>query len=349
MNLLIQPESGVAPLIKAIAAAKSSIDIVIFRFDYREIERALAAAVHRGVTVRALIAHTNRAGEDGLRRLELRLLGAGIVVARTADDLVRYHGKWMVIDRRELFLLAFNYTHLDINHSRSFGLITRNPNIVREAGKLFEVDTQRLPYEPGLDNFVVSPLNARKQLAAFLQGAKKELLIYDPKISDSSMIRLLEERARAGVDIKILGRMPRRGPNLAVRKLPQMRLHTRSIVRDRTFAFIGSQSLRELELDARREAGLIFRDRAAVGTLIQTFESDWKLAESCGSQEKTDQAPAAAVARKVAKTVAKELPEVAPVLDGAVKEVVGATASVDFNPAEVQEIVKDAIKQASRK
>src|SRR3954466_2080162 len=100
MKLLIQPGDGVAPLIKAISHAKSSIEIVIFRFDQREVEHALAAAVSRGVAVHALIAHTNRAGEESLRKLETRFLGEGITVARTADDLIRYHGKMMLIDGR---------------------------------------------------------------------------------------------------------------------------------------------------------------------------------------------------------------------------------------------------------
>ena len=42
-----------------------------------ELEKALAAAVARGVAVRALIAHTNRGGEKNLRKLEMRLLGRG--------------------------------------------------------------------------------------------------------------------------------------------------------------------------------------------------------------------------------------------------------------------------------
>ena len=42
----------------------------------------------------ALIAFANRGGERNLRRLELRCLVAGITVARTADDLTRYHGKY---------------------------------------------------------------------------------------------------------------------------------------------------------------------------------------------------------------------------------------------------------------
>ena len=58
------------------------------------------------------------------------------------------------------------------------------------------------------------------------------------------MIRLLEERARAGVDIRIIGRLTGQDPRLAVRKMPQLRLHTRTMVRDGRLAFIGSQSLR---------------------------------------------------------------------------------------------------------
>ena len=53
---------------------------------------------------------------------------------------------------------------------------------------------------------MVSPLNARKQLTAFIQGAKKELLIYDMKIADRAMTRLLEERAKAGVEVRVIGK-----------------------------------------------------------------------------------------------------------------------------------------------
>src|SRR5215471_9756914 len=100
MRLLLQPGDGLMPLVKGINKAQSSVEIIIFRFDLSEIERALANAVTRGVFVTALIAHLNRSGEDGLRALEMRLLAAGVTVARTAADLARYHGKLMIIDRR---------------------------------------------------------------------------------------------------------------------------------------------------------------------------------------------------------------------------------------------------------
>src|SRR5215469_9958073 len=81
--LIVQPGDGIAPLLEGIASAKSSVDILIFRFDRKEIEQALVEAVRRGVTVRALIAWTNRGGEHHLRELEARLLAAGVLVART--------------------------------------------------------------------------------------------------------------------------------------------------------------------------------------------------------------------------------------------------------------------------
>jgi phosphatidylserine/phosphatidylglycerophosphate/cardiolipin synthase-like enzyme len=337
----------VLPLVKAINAARSSVQIVIFRFDQREIERALANAVNRGVAVHALIAHTNRAGEENLRRLEMRLLAAGVTVARTADDLARYHGKLMIVDRRELFLMAFNLTHADIERSRSFGIVTRNAALVHEAAKLFEADTKRHTYEPGLDRLVVSPINARKQLAAFIKGAKKELVIYDPKVSDQAMIRILAERAAKGVEIRIIGRITHKVSGVAARKLSGTRLHTRTMVRDGNLAFIGSQSLRELELDGRREVGIIFRDAKIVSKLHRTFQEDWAASEQPGEQRTDDELePSAKIAKKVAKALTRDLPPVAPLLNGAVKELIGGEADVEINSREVQELVKGAVKEA---
>lgn len=346
MKLFVQPKDGIMPLIKAIQRAKKSIDILIFRFDRKDIENALLAAVSRGVTVRALIAYTNRGGEKSLRDLEMRLLAEGVTVARTADDLVRYHGKMLIVDRRELLLLAFNFTSLDIERSRSFGVLTRNPPLVHEAVRLFEADSRRQPYEALLSHFVVSPANARRELEAFIKKARTALSIYDPHIGDPAMIRLLEERARSGVKVRILGKLTRRSTTIEVHKMAGIRLHTRVICRDGEWAFLGSQSLRTAELDQRREVGVIFKSAEAVKTLLRTFEGDWTAAGKAKAEQKEDSPPAAKVAKKVAKAVTKSLTPVAPALEVAVKELVGRQVDVQMNPQELEDTVKDAVIQA---
>src|SRR5205823_2129880 len=189
MKLIVQPGDGVDRIVKGIKKAKKSVEIMIFRLDREEIERALIDAVERGLFVHALMASTNRGGEDKLRKLEMRLLASGVTVARTAGDLVRYHGKMMIVDRKELYILSFNFTHLDIDRSRGFGIVARNPKLVAEAVRLFEADTKRQSYSAAHRKFLVSPVNARKELVTFIKGAKKELLIYDPKITDRAMLR----------------------------------------------------------------------------------------------------------------------------------------------------------------
>jgi len=74
----------------------------------------------------------------------------------------------------------------------------------------------------------------RAQLEAFIKGAKKALHIYDPCISDPAMIRALEERRKAGVEVQILGQLTRKSSTVEIAKLHHMRLHTRMILRDTT-------------------------------------------------------------------------------------------------------------------
>lgn len=291
MKLLVEPDAGVGPIVAGIKRARSTIDTTIFRFDLGEVERALQAAVARGVRVRALVAHTNSDGEKRLRRLELRLLEHGVMLARSDADLVRYHGKLLVVDRAALTVMLFNYTQLDTARSRSFAVTTRNARLVAEALRLFEADLARQAYAPSLGSFVVSPENSRPVLAEFIKGARRQLLIYDPKLTDRVMLRLLAERARQGVEVRVLGKVGKRGAGIDVEKLRGLRLHARVIVRDGRRAFLGSQSLRQLELDARREVGVVVDDAGVVKQVCAVFESDWSAArrDKVETPEKKDE------------------------------------------------------------
>jgi phosphatidylserine/phosphatidylglycerophosphate/cardiolipin synthase-like enzyme len=274
MKLITQPDDGISPILTAIKQARKSIDILIFRLDRGDLARALEAAVARGVVVRALTAHTNRGGEKHLRRLELHLLQQGVTVSRTADDLIRYHGKMMIVDQRTLHVYGFNFTTLDIEKSRSFGIVSRNRRLVQEAMKLFAADFDRQPYVPGFNRLIVSPETSRERLAEFLKGARRELLIYDPGLTDDGMLRIITGRINAGVTVRIIGKVEAKW-NLPFEKYAGKRLHVRAIIRDRRRAFIGSQSLRKLELDRRREVGVIINDRKVVEEMMAVFARDW--------------------------------------------------------------------------
>jgi cardiolipin synthase len=280
MKLIVQPRDGWSEFLSAIRQAKKEIDLVIFRFDRPDIAKAIDAAIKRGVVVRALVAHTNRGGEKNLRKLEQRFLETGAIVARTGDEFVRYHGKLMVVDKSILWLMCFNLTALDVGRSRSFAVVSRQRTDVQQALKLFEADATRQPFEPSPSQLVVSPENARTILTDYIRKTKKQLLIYDPKVADQAMLKALMDQVKSGVDVRIIGKVSKAGNDLPHEKYPGKRLHARVIIRDHHDAFLGSQSLRKLELDKRREVGIVVKDQSVVAELARTFEEDWALTDS---------------------------------------------------------------------
>jgi len=341
LKLLIQPDNGIKPLLEALKKAKKRIRILIFRFDRVEIEKALVAALGRGVDVQALIAYTNQGEEKNLRRLEMRLLAQGITVTRTADDLVRYHGKMLIIDDKALFLLGFNFTHMDIDLSRSFGVAISKPSVVKEAVRLFECDAKRRPYTKAKDELVVSPVNARRRLTEFITATKKRLLIYEMKISDRDFLKLLNKKISDGVEVRVLTRASAKSASIPLRRLPS-RLHLRAILRDGDSAFVGSQSLRKLELEARREIGVIFRDKKIVNQMEDVFEKDWKLSEPMVDQDQVSSA-ISVPAKKVAKEVAKQI-GIKPLVEQVVDKVMDGKEDSQFEPEEVAQTVREAFQ-----
>ena len=342
MKLFVQPEAGLDPILAAIRKAKKCIQILIFRLDRTEIEKALVEALERGVAVQVLVANTNRGGDKILRRFEMRSLERGITVTRTADDLVRYHGKMLIIDEKELLLLAFNFTHLDISLSRSFAIGTTNKGLVAEAVRLFECDSKRTAYTAENKDFVVSPANAREQLTAFIRGAKKQLLMYEMKISDSDFVKLLNEKISQGVDVRVIGSTSNKGGTLPSRKLPT-RLHARAIIRDGRSVFLGSQSLRKLELEARREIGIIVHDAKIAKQMVGIFDKDWS-----GATPEPQSAEVSDLinvpAKKVAKKVVKEL-NIGPAIEQVLDRVMEKNDDVQLESKEVVEGVREAVHE----
>src|SRR5262245_1801504 len=192
MQVIIQPRDGIEPFLEGIRQAEESVEVILYRLDRLEIEQELVAAAVRGVRVHALVTYTNKEDLKEIRKLERRLVERGVNVTRTAEDLVRYHSKMMIIDRRTLYLLTFNFTLLDIHHSRSFGVITDKHNLIAEAVRLFEADVNGQSNRVEAEHFVISPVNSRRKLSDSILSPKNQLLVYVDKRPGSRMLNTHE-------------------------------------------------------------------------------------------------------------------------------------------------------------
>ena len=59
----------------------------------------------------------------------------------------------------------------------------------------------------------------------------------------------------------------------------------RAVLRDDSELFLGSQGLRTIELDRRREVGIILRDRTAIKRFRSVFEEDWATTKAADGDE----------------------------------------------------------------
>jgi phosphatidylserine/phosphatidylglycerophosphate/cardiolipin synthase-like enzyme len=278
-RLLVQPDDGAAPLLEALDSARRRLDLYVFRLDDRRVAEALQRAVRRGVAVRALVAHTRRGGAFALRKLESRLRRIGVDVSRSDNDLQRYHGKMAIVDDRRLLVLGYNFTRRDMEHSRSFGLVLEDKRVIAQAREMYEADFKRRVYVPEHGALVVSPFNSRAVLARLIQQARRQILIYDKRLSDELMLRLIEKQAKAGVEVRVIGTVQRRLKGVAAAPFPG-RLHVRAIIQDGRRLFVGSQSLRQAELDERREIGAVVSTDREVARALRVFQTDWAASQS---------------------------------------------------------------------
>jgi phosphatidylserine/phosphatidylglycerophosphate/cardiolipin synthase-like enzyme len=168
------------------------------------------------------------------------------------------------------------------------------------------------------------------------------------------MLRILQERVKAGVEIKVIGSVAG-SAQFDVQRLAGQRLHTRTIIRDRRQAFIGSQSLRTAELDSRRELGLIVQDAKAVKTMIETFESDWARtnAKKAPVRPKEPEMPTgepAAVsgegAAKAVQVLTKELNPLAVTVKKAVRKAVAKAGEDVLHDKDLKNTMKKVVKKA---
>ena len=108
---------------------------------------------------------------------------------------------------------------------------------------------------------------------------KRQLSIYEMNLADKRMVKLLQERLKSGVEVRVIGKAPKLPEGIGLRKMAKFRLHSRAIVRDGSRAFVGSQSLRRNELDNRREVGVIITDSRIAGRIQKVFDEDWENAK----------------------------------------------------------------------
>lgn len=208
----------------------------------RQVADALVAAHERNVTVRVVV---DAAPVGGMSRQQASVLDrldrAGIEVSLLGGDRARYafhHAKYAVVDDSAV-VTTENWKPVGVggNGSRGWGVVTRQPAIVRGLTETFRADTdwrdarswQRVrgtveptesspangsypsQFEPGQfeverTSLLVAPDNAETRLVSLIGNASESLAIEQVSLGSKRqpLVRASLDAARRGVEVRIL-------------------------------------------------------------------------------------------------------------------------------------------------
>jgi phosphatidylserine/phosphatidylglycerophosphate/cardiolipin synthase-like enzyme len=298
LQVFVEPAAGESPILHAIEGAQRSVWVEVYLLTDRNVINALEDAAQRGVQVRVLL-ELNPYGAGTVSPQEtLQELQAAGVQAEGADSTYHYtHEKAIIVDGATLLILTANLTKSGLGGSsyadnREYGIVDSTVADVQEAASIFQADWQRTTPTLSDPNLVVSPVNARARISAFIAGAHATLLVEDEEMYDQQSENALIAAAQRGVNVEVVLPQPSGSssadPDVSrllqggvhVRYTSNVYMHAKMMVADGHLAFVGSENFSATSLDENRELGILIADQTVIATLTQTFQQDWSSAQA---------------------------------------------------------------------
>ena len=286
-SLFIEPEAGAEPVVAALRQAQRSILMKMYLITEREVIAALKEAVARGVSVRVML-EEDPYGAYSNEAVFADLQAAGVRVRWDNPTFRLTHEKSVVVDERLALIMTLNQTHSAFTSHREYGIIDTHPDHVAEIVEVFHADWERRAPTIGDPDLVWSPVNAREEVLALLDGAMEGLDLEQLEVQDEEVEEHLIAAAQRGVRVRVvtspgmeanepgLGRIAAGG--VEVRYLTDPLVHAKVIIADGRRALVGSINISTASLDFNRELGIIVDDGAVLEALRSTFERDWAAA-----------------------------------------------------------------------
>lgn len=284
-QLIIEPDMGPQPIVHMMQSAQHSLDLVMYGFTEKNLLNALAQQKARGRTVKVILERTPFRASDENQQAIATFNQQRITWQPTMQPFRFIHQKTLIVDDREALVMTFNFTKSTFKNQRNFGLITDNPNEVREIANVFNADWNHAPALHSSTNLFWSPDDSREKMLHHINRARKTVNIYSQNINDYAIVGALAALAKRGIDVNILtsGKIPEKklhylkkaGVNIHFNK--KMYIHAKVFIIDDKEAIIGSINLTRNSLDENRELSIVTYDAKVVRQLNNTFNADWNM------------------------------------------------------------------------
>ncbi len=268
VNVLVEPDAGISPLLAAINGAVKSVWLEIYLLTNKRVIQALEGDANRGVDVRVMLEPHPAGGANTAVQETLDRLNAARVQARaSAPQFALTHEKGMLVDASTVYIMTSNFTNAALGvgtgtHNREYDIVDTNASEVQAVTAIFQADWERSSASFSAVNLVVSPINARFAFTSLLDSARRTLLLEAEEMNDSSIEQALVAARQRGVRVQVVLPAPSgsfesnqqeiavlQAGGVLVREDYHLYMHAKLIIVDGREAFVGSENISPQSLD----------------------------------------------------------------------------------------------------
>jgi phosphatidylserine/phosphatidylglycerophosphate/cardiolipin synthase-like enzyme len=216
-------------ILDSIKKAQKTIDVSVYSINMNEIAHALSVAQKKGIEVNIILDKSKKKQHDIVfdEDLDLNTLEMGSGYGREQTYM---HHKFVLFDKdtenAKLLFGSFNYTYLQEKYDPSFILETRNKDIINSFGEEnylmlegvrgyqkiqtdnYKPFAKKINYNNGFVEVWFSPgfkKNSIKQrMLDLIDSSRENIDILIWRLTDSDIVKKLIEKAREGVQVRII-------------------------------------------------------------------------------------------------------------------------------------------------
>lgn len=276
VSVLAEPEAGVAPFLKLIDGAHTSIELTMYELFDHQVEQALAGAAHRGVDVRVLLNGGYYSHHESTNAAAYRYLAShGAHVRYSPTFFALTHQQTLTVDGRESAIMTLNFDGL-YSSTRDFAVLDTQPTDVAAILAGFNADYagRRASASSGTGDLVWSP-GAAATILKLIDSAKRSIDLEDEEMAYAPASAALCDEAQRGVTVRVVAHLEHCGVSVRLYHGQRYHIHAKLLIVDGQRALVSSQNLSTGSLQHNRELGITVTDPVIVAKLGEDFIGDY--------------------------------------------------------------------------
>ncbi|MDD3645799.1 MAG: phospholipase D-like domain-containing protein [Candidatus Gracilibacteria bacterium] len=265
--------------------ANSRVYIEVYMLTETRIQDSLIRAKKRGIDVKIVLEKNPYMAYNINDKAYKNMEKNGIeIVWSNSKNYSLNHTKLLIVDE-EAIISTGNLTYSTFTYNRDFFVVINDKLLLEKLLSIFNADYAGEDFSIYDDNLVLSPNYSREKLEKMILEAKESIDMYFQYLEDEKLFNIVLSKLKSGIKLNIvlaetalennkeeIEKLDLAGAQVNLLKKPT--IHSKAILVDDNYLFIGSVNFSEYSIDKNREIGIILKDEDVIKKFKEVFVKD---------------------------------------------------------------------------